>query len=333
MRKRLTLLIISVVALSTSCSNKLNVLAPYKRITVVYGLMDQSDTAHYIRVNKVFEGTNDAYTMASNFDSVYYPANQILVQLLCINSQGNQTATITLTPDSSIPLPAGIFPYPKQILYKTKAQLNLLDQFNQNNTYELVVTDKKDNKVLTGSTQLLPDAALSGLNSKNLAMSFFNTSPSKIEWNSSINGRIYQMVFRFYYYEQTPSGSGEQYFDWVFAPQTANTVAGGEPMEYDYTAPEFFQEVLSNIPIISGAQRRADSIRVTFTTGSDDFNTYIQLSQPSLGINQDVPSFSDVKNGIGIYTSRHTQTTTKGLTIQVNDTLVNGTQFAAYGFH
>ncbi|HXP52048.1 MAG TPA: hypothetical protein VN922_18980, partial [Bacteroidia bacterium] len=248
MRKSLTLLIISAVALSTSCSNKLNVLAPYKRITVVYGLMDQSDTAHYIRVNKVFEGNNDAYTMASNFDSVYYPANQILVQLQDI-SNGNLISTITLIPDSSIPLPAGIFPYPKQILYKTKAKLNVNDQYN------LVVTNQKDSKVLTGSTLLLPDVTLSGLNGKALPMSFFNNSPSKIEWNSTPNGRIYQMVFRFYYYEQTPSGSGEQYFDWVFAPQTANTIAGGDPMEYDYTAPEFFQEVLSNVPIISGAQR------------------------------------------------------------------------------
>jgi hypothetical protein len=327
MRKSFAFIIIFSVFLTTACSNKLNVLAPYKRITVVYGLMDQSDTAHYIRINKAFEGNNDAYTMASNFDSIYYPANQLLVQLQDI-SNGNLVTTLTLTPDSSITLPVGIFPT-KQILYKTKAKLNVNDQYN------LVVTNQKDNKILTGSTSLLPDETFTPAltNGTTLGMSTSNNSPSKIGWTSIPNGRIYQMVFRFFYFEQTPSGSGEQHIDWIFAPQTANTILGGEQMTYAFTEQDFFQEVKTNVPIISGAQRKADSLQVIFTTGSDDFNTYIQLSQPALGINQDVPSFSDVKNGIGIYTARHTQVAMKLLNQSVIDTLVNGSEFAAYGFH
>ena len=120
MRKAYSILtVLAAILFITACNNKLNVLSPYKNVTVVYGLMDQSDTAHYIRVNKAFEGNGNAYTMAQQFDSSYYPANQLNVQLQCVNISGNNVGgPITLTADSSIPLPPGTFSYPKQILYK-----------------------------------------------------------------------------------------------------------------------------------------------------------------------------------------------------------------------
>jgi len=334
MRKGLSFIIVSTVILATTaCNNKLNVLAPYKNITVVYGLMDQSDTAHYIRVNKAFLGNGNAYTMASQFDSSYYPANQLSVQLLCFNSQGTQSATINLTADSSIPLPPGTFSYPKQILYKTKAKLNQIDNFGGSNTYELVVTNKKTKDVVTGSTQLLPDVTFTdGLNGTQLIINSSSTNPTALKWYSTTGARIYQLTIRFWYYQKTSTASGEQYLDWVFAPETAGTLQGGQNMEYTYNQQAFFQLVKTSVPIIPGVYRKADSMSVVFTSGSDDFNTYIQLSQPSLGIDQDVPSFSDVKNGIGIYTSRHTQIITKQVYQQVYDTLVNGSDFTQYGF-
>ncbi len=337
MRKAYSILtVLAALFFITACNNKLNILSPYKNVTVVYGLMDQSDTAHYIRVNKAFEGLGNAYTMAQQFDSSYYPANQLNVQLVCFNGYGTKVSTTTLTADSSILLPPGTFSYPKQILYKTKAKLSVLDIYGNNNTYQLVVTNLKTGQVLYGSTQLLPDVTftqgLGGTSSSALPMSSSSSNPSLIKWNSSINGRIYQMAFRFFYHEQTGSFNGERYFDWIFSPQTSSTIAGGQSMEYSYSEQEFFQEVRTTVPIIAGAVRRADSIQVLFTTGSDDFNTYIQLSQPSLGLNQDIPSYSDVKNGIGIYTARHTQIATRQISANVFDTLVNGTEFSAYGF-
>lgn len=330
MRKGLAFLIVSALVIYISaCNNKLNVQAPYKSITVVYGLMDQNDTAHYVRVNKAYEGAGDAFTMAKVFDSIYYPANQISVQIQEVNPSGITVNTFPLKPDSSIPVPAGTFSYPKQILYKFKSNTPL----NPNDIYNLTIYNEKTKQTLTGSTSLLSDATFTaGLSGPYLSMNFFVTAPSEIKWQSSINGRIYQMVLRFYYHENSTATNSEQHFDWVFGPQTASTIAGGADMLYSYTAQEFLQQVRTNIPIVSGAKRTADSIQVIFTTGSDDFNTYIQLSQPSLGIDQDPPSFSDVRNGIGIYTSRHTQVITKGITPQMTDTLINGSGMAPWGF-
>jgi len=328
MRKKLSYLAIILLIIGLSaCSNKLNIQAPYKSITVVYGLMDQGDTAHYIRINKAYEGAGNAYTMAKQYDSIYYPANQLTVQLQDININGNVVATINLVADSSIPVPAGAFSYPEQILYKTKSALNI------NDTYNLIVTNNHTHQVLTGTTILLPDASFKqGLTGTYFNFAFNTTYPTQIEWYSTINGRIYQMTFRFFYSEKTSSGKVEKYIDWVQSPQTAPTINGGYVMSYSFTGMQFLQLVKTLIPVEAGVQRTADSLKMIFTTGSDDFNTYIQLSQPSLGIDQDPPSFSDVKNGIGIYTSRHTQSVTKPLFQSLIDSLIYSPQTAPLNF-
>jgi hypothetical protein len=328
MRKNLSSLAItlSVIGLS-ACSNKLNVQAPYKNIAVVYGLMDQSDSAHYIRINKAYEGTGNAYTMAKQYDSIYYPVSQLTVQLQDVNQNGNVVATINLVADSSIPVPAGTFSYPKQILYKTKAALNT------NDIYNLIITNTHTHQVLTGSTTLLQDVSFTlGVGGSSFNFNFSNQYPTVIDWTSSASGRIYQMTFRFYYSEKTSSGKSENYIDWVQSPQTSPTLLGGYPMSYNFTGMQFLQLVKTLIPVESGVQRTADSLKMIFTTGSDDFNTYIQLSQPSLGIDQDPPSFSDVTKGIGIFTSRHTQTITKQLNQTLIDSLIYSPQTAPLNF-
>ncbi len=73
----------SIYSLFGGCSNKLNLLAPYKESISVYGLLQQSDTnyTNYIRVERVFLGAGNAYTMAQNQDSVYFAAGELTVSL------------------------------------------------------------------------------------------------------------------------------------------------------------------------------------------------------------------------------------------------------------
>lgn len=304
-----------LVSLSfVGCSNNLNIQAPYKNITVVYGLMDQSDSAHYIRVNRAYEGIGNAYQIAKNFDSVYYPANQITVQLQQIDPIYGPGLPITLTPDSTIPLPAGVFPSPKQILYKTKAALNPNDQ------YILLVTNEKTHQQLTGSTYLLPDVSFGNLQYlSNFGINWSPTGSSVIQWQAT-QAVIYQMTFRFYYKEKSSSGSSEKYVDWVFPTQTALNEQGIS-MQYNYSGYELLNILKTYIPVNDSVTRTADSLSLRFTSGSNDLNTYIQLSQPSLGIDQDLPTFSDVKNGIGIYTARHLQILTKPISVGQADSI------------
>jgi len=73
MKKSLLSLIAASTLLGTSCSEKFDVAAPYKDITVVYGFLDMADTAHYIRIQKAFIDENkSAVNMAKEVDSNFY---------------------------------------------------------------------------------------------------------------------------------------------------------------------------------------------------------------------------------------------------------------------
>ena len=64
-----------------SCNDKLNIAAPYKNITVVYGLLDIADTAHYIRIEKAFMDENQsAINMAKIADSSFYSSLSVVLK-------------------------------------------------------------------------------------------------------------------------------------------------------------------------------------------------------------------------------------------------------------
>ncbi len=78
--KKLLFSLLAAATLITSCSEKFETAAPYKDITLVYGFLDVSDTAHYIRIQKAFLDENkSAVSMAKEADSSFF--NDISVRI------------------------------------------------------------------------------------------------------------------------------------------------------------------------------------------------------------------------------------------------------------
>ncbi|HXB11819.1 MAG TPA: hypothetical protein VNZ45_07530, partial [Bacteroidia bacterium] len=221
-----------------SCSNKVNIDAPYKDITVVYGLLDQSDTAHYIHINKAFLGVGNALTMAQQYDSINYPLGTLTVALMDFDAN-NDSTIIPLTPTMSIPISPGIFSYPNQVEYYTRQTLNVNDQ------YKLTITNKRTGKVVTGYTSLIPDI---GLDFSISTISWDSNQRSIVSWSSIPNTDIYQMTLRFFYTETAGSGSTLKYLDWVFFPQTTQDNNGGVFLIYQYSGQGLLHLLHSLIP-------------------------------------------------------------------------------------
>jgi hypothetical protein len=334
-KKNLAFIAFSIIICS-SCKNTIDIQAPYKDITVVYGLMDQNDPIHYIRINKAFEGSGNAYTMAKQYDSIYYPVTAINAVLQDSDPVNDVVVkTIPLDTTTTVPLGPGTFLYPKQLLYYTKATLN------PNDYYNLIVTNAKTGKKIHGSTAMLQDIAFTqptNMANRNQAFDLGSDPyPSSVEWNSTTSAVIYQMVLQFYYHSRVGNGPAvpQTPLQLVFATQTAPSNLGGYQMLYSISCQQLFELITSSLQPAVNVTRHADSLSITFTTGTDDFNTYIQLSQPSTGINQSVPSYSDVVNGVGLYTARHVQTYYKPIDNSTIDS-IQGTsqepQFARLGF-
>ena len=59
MRKSLLGIIAALLILS-SCSEDVDLTAPYKDITVAYGLLDADQDTHWVRIQKAFLGDDNA---------------------------------------------------------------------------------------------------------------------------------------------------------------------------------------------------------------------------------------------------------------------------------
>src|SRR5437868_3293744 len=97
-----------------SCKTDFNTVAPYKEITVVYGLLDPAKGAQYIKINKAFLGEGNALVMAQQMDSTNYPPGTLDVKLQQIQS-GQEIQFVAVLDSTKEP---GIFSNPYQIIYR-----------------------------------------------------------------------------------------------------------------------------------------------------------------------------------------------------------------------
>ena len=75
MNKTLLFLAIIGTLLFTSCSEKVDLIGNFQETAVVYGLLDQADTLHYIKITRAFIGPGSAVDIAQIDDSSYF--NQV----------------------------------------------------------------------------------------------------------------------------------------------------------------------------------------------------------------------------------------------------------------
>lgn len=162
-----------------SCNEKLNIAAPYKNITVVYGLLDMADTAHYVRIQKAFMDENQsAIDMAKIADSNFYKALNVVVKEYTASG-----ALVTTIPLAKVDLAkegyskaSGDFFNTPNYAYKFKHPLN--SSYN----YRIVITNTNTGNVDSAITNIIN-----------------NNDPTKFgirEWKSGLYQLSIEKVFR-----------------------------------------------------------------------------------------------------------------------------------------
>ena len=144
--------LIASMASLLSCNDKLEIAAPYKNITVVYGLLNIADTAHYVRIQKAFMDQNQSgIDMAKVADSSFY--NVLDVKIKELNSGGTVLNTIDLDKvDLTLegyPKQSGAFFNTPNYAYKFKRALNAA------NTYRIIITNKNTGNVDSAETAVI----------------------------------------------------------------------------------------------------------------------------------------------------------------------------------
>lgn len=288
-----------IISLLSSCETDFDINAPWKDITVVYGLLNQNDTIHFVRIQKAYLGEGNALHMALIPDSNLYP-NKINVQL-----QEWEGATFkrsfTLDTTSILNKEPGIFFNPRQPVYFTKKILNPTFQ------YKLKVVNQKTQKEITSQTELIRDFMIDrpGYGS-NLNFTLAPETPISIRWYSAEYGKRYQVVMRFNYIE-IPNGTTDtlrKHVDWYSQVYKSKSLVGGELMELKINKKTLETMITGNISQSQAVTRKVSPITLHFQVAADDLNTFIDVNEPSSSIIQTKPEFTNITNGLGIFSSR-----------------------------
>lgn len=130
-----------------SCTTEVDITGKWKNIPVVYSIIDQADSVHYVRINRVFSGNQSAYDMAIIPDSLLYD-DTLDVKIHVFDKNNIRLKTITFTKemrdkDSINQYGEVIFATDKHHVYASREEI----PEEKGYSYNLVVKLNKDKQV------------------------------------------------------------------------------------------------------------------------------------------------------------------------------------------
>jgi hypothetical protein len=297
---RIMPLLLLLIPALFSCNKELNVNADWKDVTVVYGLLDQTDDTTFIKITKAFLGEGDALVFSKEADSSNYP-DKLEVRLdeyadtALIQSFACDTITIHNKEKGD-----SLFYYPDQLMYYTTAKLD------QKFTYKLFIRNKNTGKVISAQTALVHDFSII----KPQAIASFPAGKMfEVNWTPAKKGKRYQLLIKFFYTEtliSSPSNTQMKSLDWiVFNNIKAIDDQSTYPFDLYFPGDAFYSFVGSKIDTSSLVTRVAHHCYFIFTVAASELNTYMEVTEPSLSLVQEKPAYTNVVNGIGLFSSRY----------------------------
>lgn len=291
-----------------SCSEDFEVAAPYKDVTVVYGIWDKDDTAHYVRIQKAFlDEKKSALDMSKVPDSSYYKDLSVVVREL---SGGKVLRTVPL---QKVDLAAegyqkdpaaneqSFFRNPHNG-YKVKIQLD------SSKTYRLVIANN-----LTGNVDSSEIGVVGTIYTKTIAAGYtfpFARSTSKyaLSIEKTVNAKYFEVVIRFHYadYNVVTNDSTKQFVDM----NLGRVLATGEGLRLEIVNSTIYDFLAGAIgpPPSNDIRRHMGKVDFLFYAGSNELYQYEQVTNGQGGITNDQirPVFTNIKgkSTVGLMGSR-----------------------------
>ncbi len=309
-----------------ACETDFDITAPYREIPVVYGLLNTSDSIQYMRIQKAFLGEGNAFVMAQEPDSINY-GDILEVKLVEYGPQNQKLRTLSLVRDSST-RGEGLFPQSPLYLYRTTG-----DRLVAENNYELRIRNTVTDSVITSFSEVVDSI---GIISPNFVtpIRFVTGQQYPVRWSVNDEGVLYQFEIRFRFTEtNTTTGvTTNRYLDWKFQPLGRTAAQSGE-IRYEINGEDFFRFVAANLTAASNITRSAGTLDFNFTVADEEFNTYYEVNRPPSGLNQNIPTYTNISGGIGLFSSRLTQSVpNKLLDADTKNELIFGPHTSQLGF-
>lgn len=303
------------LGLLAACTNELVVETIEQRLPVVYGLLDASDSIQVVRVEAALLPENHGGPEAYLLDSLH--RNTEYFQVLLGDLASGQMSPMDRALWSDLPgvsRPSAPF---SDFVYIQKSSLD------PSRTYQIRISSDEGQIASAQTTLVEPFTQTQPRSSELLSLN----RKIAIRWQSSANASIYEVAWLIRFSEQTASGMASRD---VRLPQLSTS-----QISASLEGEQFYQDLSGKLEPLPAGSRSLTGIYLVVVGGSD---TYVELQQVLLagqGITgvQDIPTFSNVDGGLGIFTSRYTSTSGPfQLTGESLDSLQSGKYTKNLGF-
>jgi hypothetical protein len=321
MRSKLLITLITLVILIASCEEDFEINAPYQDITVAYGLIDPGEDTIFLKINKAFLGDGNVMEMAKIEDSsTYVNSLQATIEEW---ENGNfirsyQLDTITVKNKEE-----GVFYNPYQIIYYT------LYEPVTSRDYRLKI--EVNNREITAMTNLVNDFSVIKPSAGSKFIQFRKNTDGEVEWESAKYGKRYEVVIRIKYKEvwfDSPD-TVYKYVDWGMGTKKSVTDKGGEELKVAYSNDGFYTLIGNEIPYGDAVmeanvkERYTNDVDFIIAVAAAEFNTYMEVNEPSNSIVQERPDYTNITNGIGLFSSRFKNIRTKKIHPETIQTILS----------
>lgn len=317
-----------LIFIGVSCNNEVNIQAPYRDIPVVYSILNQNDSVHFLRLEKSFAGEMNAYDMAAVADSIYYPEARVIMERW---RDGEYRETLYFSETDTIIRDSGIFAnFPNRIFANT-------DKLDGASEYRLFINIPGKEDTIVARTRLVDQIRLikPPYTQPSLNLSQY-TGEIKVEWVSAPNARVYFLQVRFNYLEVFLNDTVPKALVWNIANYVSEHAGGGERMSSDISHELFYRWLPTKLSIPEAGVKRIahkQAFDFLFTVGGEELYTYMQIYNPNEGIHQEKPVYTNISGGIGLFSARfHQELRGKSLTFPSIDSLSYGIYTKSLGF-
>lgn len=286
-------------SLFCACDNTLDGLAPYKEIPVVYAILNSADSVHYIKINKAFLGAGDAKEFAKERDSLYLPYD---LDVELIGSKDNSIKQRITCAVVKVSKEIGLFNAADEVYVTPVVQLD------SSLTYTLEIRNQASQQLLcSASAKVIGNFKLAYPDASLVLYSQGKYSATTLSWLMPENAFRYDLELLVSYSESNKI-TGAMVYKTVSLPLVKGASASGvknQEQSFTFKGELIYTKLALTLKADSNVVRKLDrDFRYKYSLAGDNLDKYLSLNEPLLTLSDVKPEYTNIKNGLGIFSSR-----------------------------
>ncbi len=311
MKRILFAILIGCISLGwVSCSEDFEVAAPYKDITIAYGLLSINDTVHYIRVQKGFiDEHKSAISMAQEPDSNYYPSLEVRMKEFIGNSLVSNTVLprVNLSQEGIVK-DSGMFFREPNYVYKFSSSLNAASR------YRLVITNLQTSEVDSSEISIVDTVKLTfpSFTKLNFDRPDDPNAIVKIVYRFGKEISVIEGILRFHWVDVNMVTGVETEHSADYPMGTKNVVTSFDQGQDNFDIRHsslfsFLRDVMGPAP--ANVIRQLDSCELVLNAAGPEYANYVRINQVQSGgltADQIKPLYTNIlgADAYGLFASR-----------------------------